>query len=106
MTRSWEWASARTWSGSVARESLHAQIEVAVRRFREQEQLIEEKGELVQTLETRKLVERAKGIFMKRLNIGEPEAHRKLQQESQRRRMNIGEIARKVIESEELLGGE
>jgi AmiR/NasT family two-component response regulator len=90
----------------VARESLHAQIEVAVRRFREQEQLIEEKGELVQTLETRKLVERAKGIFMKRLNIGEPEAHRKLQQESQRRRMNIGEIARKVIESEELLGGE
>jgi two-component system, response regulator PdtaR len=86
-------------------ESLQAQIEVAFRRFQEQEKVRQEKDELSATLETRKLVERAKGIFMRRLNLDEPEAHKRLQQESQKRRMTIGELAKKIIESEELLGG-
>lgn len=86
-------------------EGLQAQIEVAVRRFQEHEKVLAEKQELATTLETRKLVEKAKGIFMRRLNLDEPEAHRRLQQESQKRRISIGELARKIIESEELLGG-
>jgi response regulator NasT len=86
-------------------EALQAQIEVAIRRFEEQEQLAAEKRELEQTLETRKLVERAKGIFMKRLSLDEPEAHKRLQQESQKRRISIGELAKRIIESEEMLGG-
>ena len=86
-------------------EALQAQIEVAVRRFDEQERLAAEKRELEQTLETRKLVERAKGIFMKRLSLEEPEAHKRLQQESQKRRISIGELAKRIIESEEMLGG-
>lgn len=89
----------------VSGESLQAQMEVAVRRFAEQEQLLREKQELALTLETRKVVERAKGIFMKRLGLDEPEAHRRLQQESQKRRVSLGELAKKIIESEELLGG-
>lgn len=89
----------------VTAEGLGAQIEVAVRRFQQQEQLIREKDALAQTLETRKLVERAKGIFMKRMNLDEPEAHRRLQLESQKRRMSLAELAKRVIESEELLGG-
>lgn len=89
----------------VSAESVQAQIEVAVRRFAEQEKLIAENELLSQTLETRKLVEKAKGIFMKRLGLSEADAHRRLQQESQRRRMGMGEIAQKIIESEELLGG-
>ena len=86
-------------------ESLQAQIEVAVRRFEEHERVLAEKQELAATLETRKFVEKAKGIFMRRLNLDEPEAHKRLQQESQKRRISIGELARKIIESEELLGG-
>ena len=89
----------------VSAESLAAQIEVAVRRFQEQERLVREKQELAQTLETRKLVERAKGIFMKRLNLDEAEAHKRLQQESQKRRLSLAELAKKIIESEDLLGG-
>ena len=89
----------------VSVEALQAQIEVAVRRFQEQEQVRQQKDELAATLETRKLVERAKGIFMRRLNLDEPEAHKRLQQESQKRRMTIGDLAKKIIESEELLGG-
>ncbi|HEX3357665.1 MAG TPA: response regulator [Tepidisphaeraceae bacterium] len=88
----------------VAREALAAQVEIAVNRCREQEQLIQENQSLTQTLEARKLVERAKGILMKRLNLDEPSAHRRLQMESQKRRISLAEIAKKVIESEKLLG--
>jgi response regulator NasT len=89
----------------VSIEGLAAQIEVALRRFEEHEKVLAEKEALAQTLETRKLVERAKGIFMKRLKLDEPEAHKRLQQESQKRRMSLTDLAKKIIESEELLGG-
>lgn len=86
-------------------ESLAAQIEVAVRRFDEQERLTSENAQLAENLATRKLVERAKAILMKRLNLSEPDAHKRLQQESQRRRIGMPEVARKIIESDDLLGG-
>ena len=68
------------------------------------ELLSHERHLLAQTLETRKLVDRAKAIFMRRLNLDEPSAHKRLQQESQNRRIAIGDLARRIIESEELLG--
>ena len=89
----------------VTTEGLQAQIEVAVHRFQQQENLLRENLALAQNLETRKLVERAKGIFMRRMNLDEAEAHRRLQSESQKRRINIADLAKRVIESEELLGG-
>lgn len=89
----------------VEQGQLAAQLEVAVRRFRENEQLRLEKEQLATNLETRKLVERAKGIFMRRLHLDEPEAHKRLQQESQKRRISLADLAKKIIESEELLGG-
>ncbi len=87
----------------VTRESLAAQVEIAINRSREQERLVQENMSLTETLETRKLVERAKGILMKRLSLDEPTAHRRLQMESQKRRIGLAEIAKKVIESETLL---
>ena len=89
----------------VQQGQLAAQLEVAMQRFREGEQLRLEKEQLATSLETRKLVERAKGIFMRRLDLDEPEAHTRLQQESQKRRISLAELAKKIIESEELLGG-
>jgi AmiR/NasT family two-component response regulator len=89
----------------VEQGQLAAQLEVAVKRFRENEQLRLEKEQLATNLETRKLVERAKGIFMRRLHLDEPEAHKRLQQESQKRRISLADLAKKIIESEELLGG-
>jgi two-component system, response regulator PdtaR len=86
----------------VTAEALAAQIGVALTRFGELTKLMEENHSLLQTLETRKLVERAKGILMRRLNLAEPDAHRRLQQESQKRRISIAEIAKRIIESEEL----
>ena len=89
----------------VSGESLAAQIEVSVRRFDEHEHLVAENAQLAENLATRKLVERAKAILMKRLNLSEPDAHKRLQQESQRRRIGMPEVAKKIIESDDLLGG-
>ena len=86
-------------------EALAAQIEVAVQRFQDNERLRLEKEHLAQTLETRKLVEKAKGIFMKRLSLDEAEAHRRLQMESQKRRIGLAELCKRIIDSEELFGG-
>jgi response regulator NasT len=86
-------------------EALSAQIQVAIQRFGDQEILRLEKEHLAQTLETRKLVEKAKGIFMKRLGLDEPEAHKRLQAESQKRRVSLADLCKKIIESEEILGG-
>ncbi|MGH7213510.1 MAG: ANTAR domain-containing response regulator [Tepidisphaeraceae bacterium] len=89
----------------VSQESLAAQIEVAVTRFNDHETIAREKEALAQNLENRKVIERAKGILMKRAGLDEAEAHKRLQQESQKRRVSIVELAKKVIESEQLLGG-
>ncbi len=86
-------------------EAMAAQIEISTQRFQDQERLRMEKDHLAQTLETRKLVEKAKGIFMKRLSLDEPEAHKRLQSESQKRRVSLAELCKKIIESEEILGG-
>ena len=80
--------------------ALKAQLAVAVRRFEELEQARRDKEELTQTLETRKLVERAKGILMRTFSLAEDTAHRRLQLEAQKRRISIGEAARRVIDSD------
>jgi AmiR/NasT family two-component response regulator len=80
-----------------SRESLAAQIEIAVRRFDEREQLRGEKQQLSQTLESRKSVEKAKGIVMKRMGLEEPAAHRWLQLECQKRRISIGDLAKEIL---------
>ena len=88
----------------VAPDSLRVQIAVAVRRFEESQALVREHAQLLQKFETRKLIEKAKGILMKRLNLDEETAHRRLQLESQKRRINIAETAKRVIDSEKVLG--
>lgn len=55
-------------------------------------------------LETRKLVERAKGILMSQRGIGEGDAYRELQRVSMNRNEPIGDVARSIIAAKELLG--
>ena len=63
-----------------------------------------EKARIAQDLEARKYVDRAKAILIKRAGLSEPEAHRKLQQESQRRRLSMGEVAKRIVETDEMMG--
>ncbi len=56
----------------------------------------------VEALETRKRVERAKGILIRRHKMSEPEAYRMLQKQSMEKRHSLKEIAEAIIVSEEI----
>ena len=64
-----------------------------------------ENTELSERLETRKIVDRAKGILQKELRISEEEAHLTIQRQSRQRRKTKKEIAEAVILGEELRRG-
>lgn len=64
--------------------------------------LLAEKIAAVEALETRKRVERAKGILMKRSRVSEEEAYRMLQKQSMEKRHSLKEIAEAIIVSEEI----
>jgi response regulator NasT len=66
--------------------------------------LKEEVSDLKDALEARKLVERAKGILMRRFEIAEDEAYKRLQKMSRDRRQAIKATAEQVIAAAELLG--
>lgn len=59
--------------------------------------LIEESIALKESLEMRKLIERAKGILMKRRNISEHEAYRQIQKESMNARKSLKDVAEAII---------
>jgi response regulator NasT len=61
-------------------------------------------SELEESLESRKMVERAKGILMQRLRLGEREAYERLRQRARDKRVKMKDIAQAIIEAEELLG--
>jgi AmiR/NasT family two-component response regulator len=72
-------------------------IEVALARFKEFEALHKEVNDLQVALETRKLVDRAKGILMDTQNLTEAEAFRKIQKMSMNTRKPMKEVAEAII---------
>jgi uroporphyrinogen-III synthase len=64
--------------------------------------LLEETQEMKRQLETRKLVERAKGILQSRNKLTEEEAYLRLRNESRRLRRPMRELAEAIILAEEL----
>ncbi len=72
-------------------------IEVARSRYEQNMQLSKEVGSLQEKLETRKLVDRAKGIIMVDLNVNEAEAYRRIQQQSMNLRKSMREVAEAII---------
>jgi len=72
-------------------------IEVALARFKEFEALHKEVDDLQLALETRKLVDRAKGILMDSQGLSEAEAFRKIQKMSMNTRKPMKEVAEAII---------
>jgi AmiR/NasT family two-component response regulator len=72
-------------------------IEVALARFKEFESLHKEVDDLHLALETRKLVDRAKGILMDSQGLSEAEAFRKIQKMSMNTRKPMKEVAEAII---------
>jgi response regulator NasT len=80
--------------------TLDATLRMAVTRARELIEAKREAAEAKQQLEARKLIERAKGILMRRTGSSEQEAYRIMQRSSQDRSVRMVDIARAVIDSE------
>ncbi len=78
-------------------------VEVAIARFEQHEALRHELEEARESLEERKLVERAKGILMQRRGVGEEEAYRMLRKAAMDRQAKLAEVARHLIAMAELL---
>ena len=66
--------------------------------------LISETITMREALETRKIVERAKGILMREKQITEEEAYRRIQQKSMKVRKSMREIAEAIILTAEIKG--
>lgn len=77
-------------------------IEIAIARFREFQLLRKEVADLKDALETRKLVDRAKGLLMDREGLKEHEAFRLIQKASMDKRKPMKEIAQAIILAYEL----
>ncbi len=72
-------------------------IEMAVSRFAEIRQLENEVADLSDRLETRKAVDRAKGILQEQLSLGEADAFRWIQKTAMDLRMSMREVAEGVV---------
>lgn len=104
---------------SIAREAIHskiysyalfpideggllAAIDSAMANFRRIGQMAQEISKLRDQLESRKVVEKAKGLLMKQFNLKEEEAFRKMQKQSMDKRTSMAAIAKAIILSYEL----
>ena len=72
-------------------------IEVALGRWQEIKALEHEVADLGERFETRKRVERAKGLLMQRLGLSEPDSFRWIQKTSMDRRLTMREVADAVL---------
>ena len=73
-------------------------IEIALSRYQQILTLETEVADLVERFETRKLVDRAKGLLNERMGLSEPEAFRWIQKASMDRRTTMQAVAQAVIE--------
>ncbi|MSO16521.1 MAG: response regulator [Candidatus Planktophila sp.] len=78
-------------------------IEIAISRHTQMQSLALEVTDLHERLETRKIIDRAKGILMKALNLSEPEAFSWIQRAAMDRRLSMKEVAQAVISPEAAL---
>ncbi|MDR5682757.1 MAG: response regulator [Armatimonadota bacterium] len=72
-------------------------IEVALARFADLRSKDNRIGELQDTLQARKLVERAKGLLMQRHGLTEDAAFRRIRSEARRTRRSMAEVARHIL---------
>lgn len=83
----------------ITTHNLFPAIEIAMSRFEEIKQLEAELDDAKNSLEMRKLLDRAKGIIMNIYNLSEQEAYRRIQKYSMAKQKTIKEVAESIIRS-------
>ena len=72
-------------------------VELALSNYQEIIKLENQVKELRDTLETRKVIERAKGILMETMSIAETEAFKRIQKQSMNKRISMRAVAEAII---------
>jgi response regulator NasT len=83
----------------VKESNLFPAMEIALSRFKEYMEIEQELLDLRNSLETRKILDRAKGLLMDAYNLSEQEAFRRIQQYSMAKRKSIREVAEAIIDA-------
>jgi response regulator NasT len=79
-------------------QDLMPAIEIALSRHQQLLALETEVSDLAERLESRKLIERAKGVLSEKMKLTEPEAFRWIQKASMDRRLSMADVARTVLD--------
>lgn len=82
---------------------LETAIAISMRRYEQFQSLRREAIDLRQALEDRKIIERAKGLLMKKLKLDEHDAFRRLQKISNERNLKLVDVANTLLLSEQIL---
>ena len=83
-------------------QQLKPAIELALANFEKAQQLVEKLEQAQEALETRKVVERAKGILMRQTGLDEEAAYLKLQKTARNENKKLVDVARALILAEQL----
>jgi response regulator NasT len=86
----------------ITEADLKTAVPVAMLRFRHFMALANEAASLRQALEDRKLIEKAKGILMRRLRIDEEDAFRRLRMLASSQNRKLVEVGREVVSADEV----
>jgi len=87
------------------KQDLLPAIEIAKGRYQQLASLADEVGDLTERLESRKQVERAKGVLIDRYGMNEGDAFRFLQQAAMDRRLSMREVAEAILAGSVTPGG-
>jgi response regulator NasT len=85
----------------IKQSDLEPTIALAMRRFEQFQELRKEAADLRQALEDRKLIERAKGLLMKKVGLDEQDAFRRLQKLAMDGNRRMVEVAQMILTAEE-----
>ena len=85
----------------IKQADLEPAIAIVMRRFEQFQAMRQETADLKQALEDRKLIERAKGLLMKKASLDEAEAFRRLQKLASDQNRKLVEIAQMLLTAEE-----
>jgi two-component system, response regulator PdtaR len=87
----------------VSEEDLLPALTLALTRFKQFQALHREVVDLREALEARKVIEKAKGILMRRLDLTEEEAFRRLQRQSQEGNRKLAQVAEAIVLADQML---
>jgi response regulator NasT len=79
-------------------------LDVALARFKREQVLLDELSETRQKLLDRKVIERAKGLLMRRGDLTEEQAHARLRAMAMNKNLKLADIAQRIVDVEDLLG--